>query len=286
MRHLALCLLSLGILIAAPAVAQTNGQTVTLTADAPVFVSPNANQTPLRVGKAGSVLRLIELNGDWCQVEFEDPQFGRRVGYVRRQFVRISAPERPPVSAPQPNPQRPPTTQPQGPPSGRLSRQRGDVAIGYAFLYDTTDTLTLPFGVVGSDAWRISPNVDFAIESQFSHANNVYGTILGANVWSLFGGIRAWGGSRYGKNVLAFGEIFGGLLTEKATAGPFSQTFTGFGIEPGFGLEVPFTQVVAFRPQFDLLIGHVDGATSYGPALNVNVVFRLFSGDRASRRME
>ena len=99
-------------------------------------------------------------------------------------------------------------------------------------------------------------------------------------MWSVFGGVRAWGGSRYGANVLAFGELFGGLLTEKATAGPFSASATGFGIEPGFGIEIPFGHNIALRPQIDLLVGDVDGVTSVGTNFNVNVVFRLFSDRR------
>ena len=63
-----------------PASAQSFQETVTLTADAPVFLSPDANLKPVRIGKQGSVLRLLELTADWIHVEYDDPQFGRRQG--------------------------------------------------------------------------------------------------------------------------------------------------------------------------------------------------------------
>src|SRR5690242_13959907 len=77
-------------------------QTVILTADAPVFVTANANQPPLRVGKQGSVLRFLDATNGWIHVEFEDPQLGRRAGYVQQQFARISTSEqqRLPLSPP------------------------------------------------------------------------------------------------------------------------------------------------------------------------------------------
>jgi hypothetical protein len=68
---------------------QTIQQTATTTVATPVFASPDSSQTPLRVAREGSVLLLIRILGDWCHVEFEDPEFGRRSGYVQTKSVRI-----------------------------------------------------------------------------------------------------------------------------------------------------------------------------------------------------
>ena len=57
------------------------GETVTTSTDAPIYVAPG-NQTPLRVVGAGSVLRVVAIQDDWYQVEFKDPQWGTRVGFV------------------------------------------------------------------------------------------------------------------------------------------------------------------------------------------------------------
>lgn len=73
---------------------------------APVFVRPDARMTPLRVAKEGSALNAIATDGEWYQVEFQDPQFGRRVGYIEKRHVSVSPVDLSiaelPVPAPQP----------------------------------------------------------------------------------------------------------------------------------------------------------------------------------------
>jgi hypothetical protein len=55
----------------------------------PAFILPDATRTPLRTLPAGTTVRILEEKGDWVQVEFNDPQYGRRVGYVQRRFVQL-----------------------------------------------------------------------------------------------------------------------------------------------------------------------------------------------------
>jgi hypothetical protein len=59
---------------------------------APIVVAPRANLTPLTVAAAGSTLRLFGHGdeGDWVNVEFADSQYGRRVGFIQRQYVRLT----------------------------------------------------------------------------------------------------------------------------------------------------------------------------------------------------
>jgi hypothetical protein len=64
--------------------------TITVTVAAPIFLTPNEQLAPLRVAKEGSLLRLIEQEGDWCNIEFQDPEYGRRSGYIRSKFVHIN----------------------------------------------------------------------------------------------------------------------------------------------------------------------------------------------------
>jgi hypothetical protein len=75
--------------------AQTGASAVVTTA-APVFLQPGA-QTPLRVAKVGTVFKVLQQEGEWVEVEFNDPQFGRRVGWVEKKLVRISQPELEPM---------------------------------------------------------------------------------------------------------------------------------------------------------------------------------------------
>ena len=56
---------------------------------APVFLLPDATRAPLRTLPAGTSVRILEQKGDWVQIEFNDAQFGRRVGYVQTKYVQV-----------------------------------------------------------------------------------------------------------------------------------------------------------------------------------------------------
>lgn len=56
---------------------------------APVFLLPDAARTPLRTLPAGTTVSILEAKGDWVRIEFNDIQYGRRVGYVQRRFVQM-----------------------------------------------------------------------------------------------------------------------------------------------------------------------------------------------------
>lgn len=92
-----LCLLAglfiLGVLVH-PAQANAEGiaRVVVSATDAPVFVMPDSKMTPLRLAKEGSVVKVIGEEGEWYQIEFQDPQFGRRVGYIEKQHVSVQMP--------------------------------------------------------------------------------------------------------------------------------------------------------------------------------------------------
>jgi Outer membrane protein beta-barrel domain len=62
--------------------------TGTTTADAPVYLLPDRTRVPLRVLEAGTSVRILEETEGWVRIEFRDPQFGTRVGYVESKFVR------------------------------------------------------------------------------------------------------------------------------------------------------------------------------------------------------
>jgi hypothetical protein len=56
---------------------------------APVYLLPNAARVALRELAAGTSVRVLGRTGDWIRVEFNDPQFGPRVGYVESRFVQL-----------------------------------------------------------------------------------------------------------------------------------------------------------------------------------------------------
>jgi hypothetical protein len=71
------------------------GSTAVVTANAPIFLVPDAGRQPLRVAKEGSHLRLLGQERGWANVQFNDPQFGVRTGYVESRFLAFEPPRLP-----------------------------------------------------------------------------------------------------------------------------------------------------------------------------------------------
>jgi hypothetical protein len=84
------------LLCAGSVSAQQEGPKAAVIASAPIFIQPGA-QTPLRVAKVGTSLRVLQEEGEWAEVEFNDPQFGRRIGWVEKKLVRVFRPELEPM---------------------------------------------------------------------------------------------------------------------------------------------------------------------------------------------
>ena len=57
-------------------------QFATVTTNAPIYAAAQETPTPLRVAAVGTRLRVLSTDGDWVEVEYNDPQLGRRVGWV------------------------------------------------------------------------------------------------------------------------------------------------------------------------------------------------------------
>ena len=74
-----------------PSLAAAQAGYVRTTEDAPIFVAKDDRRTPLRLAKADSRLRVMSDEGEWLLVEFDDPQWGRRQGYILSRLVRAEA---------------------------------------------------------------------------------------------------------------------------------------------------------------------------------------------------
>ncbi len=57
--------------------------------EAPVFLLPDRTRTPLRMLAPGTSVRVVEENKEWYRVQFADPQFGPRMGWIERKFVQL-----------------------------------------------------------------------------------------------------------------------------------------------------------------------------------------------------
>ena len=75
------------------------GELLMLATGAPIFVSANKRPTPLLVVSKESGFRLVGVEGEWYRVEWADPKWGKRVGFVekRHAMVRTEAVELEPV---------------------------------------------------------------------------------------------------------------------------------------------------------------------------------------------
>jgi hypothetical protein len=62
-----------------------------------VYVAPDAARTPLRTAAQGTVFTVLAEQGEWTQVQFKDPQWGIRVGYVATKALQFRRPELEPM---------------------------------------------------------------------------------------------------------------------------------------------------------------------------------------------
>ena len=67
---------------ASGAAANRRRNTTVIKVAAPVYIAPDATRAALRLLPAGTRVKVREESGDWLMVEFSDPQWGDRVGYV------------------------------------------------------------------------------------------------------------------------------------------------------------------------------------------------------------
>ncbi len=89
-------ILALGIAMLCPPAFQGDITGRVIVPAAPIYIRPDAT-VPLRTAAEGTVFAVVGEEGEWLRVEFEDPQFGRRTGYVLAKFVTIERPELAPM---------------------------------------------------------------------------------------------------------------------------------------------------------------------------------------------
>ena len=76
-------------------------------ANAPVYVksNPATGAVPLRVAAAGTRFKVLsEAEAGWVQVQFADPQFGTRIGWVKADVVTLIRPDLQPMDLSVPSP--------------------------------------------------------------------------------------------------------------------------------------------------------------------------------------
>jgi len=80
-------------LLLATVSAFAQGATAIATANTPVYIAPDTTRTPLRTAAQGTVFTVVAEEDEWTKVQFKDPQWGVRVGYVQTKALRFNRPE-------------------------------------------------------------------------------------------------------------------------------------------------------------------------------------------------
>lgn len=283
------------------------GTTAIVTQSAPVFLAPDASRQPLRVAREGSRLRVIDQGNGWLTVQFQDPQFGLRTGYIESRFVRVepsvalqpmdlSVSETPRAAAAAPAVASPSTV-------SRPRETAGAAAVAQAVRTDpdarrsSSERFWIGAGVEGNGLLSTEGGFNSATESGtgagvelgygFTRRVSLYGTISAARMDSLdFGGTYAlshvdvgarWHlGSGQGR-VMPFLQA---ALAGRAIAadfysrsGTYSVTASGAGVSVGGGLNAHFTPALAFSAAATWTVGNfsryeVDGVQVPGDAVS------------------
>jgi hypothetical protein len=243
------CLLS-----AAAAGAQ---QFAIVTTNAPIYEAAQETPTPLRVAAVGTRLRVISITGDWVQVEYNDPQLGRRVGWVLRHYISttsqdlrpmdLSVPEAPPPPAPAQQAASQlatPAPMPSHPVAGPFPRS--ETALGWSFLHISRELLDVNSAV----GWNVS--VAGNVSQWLGIVGDATGNYNGGSILTsepdtafhtFLGGPRF--SARASPVAVPFAEFLVGFTLTTNTLGDVSNTSTEFTIQPGGGVDIGNERVAA-----------------------------------------
>jgi len=93
-RRIRWCAVFAGVLVvfvAGTARGQYSGRNAAtiVTDGAPIFLLPDSSRTPLTKLPAGTSVRILDIDGEWVNLEFRDGIFGARKGYVLKMHEKL-----------------------------------------------------------------------------------------------------------------------------------------------------------------------------------------------------
>jgi hypothetical protein len=225
-------------------------QFATVTTNAPIYATAEETPTPLRVAAVGSRLRVIATpEGDWVQVEYNDPQLGLRVGWVLRHYISLTSTDLRPMDLSVPGapgaPAAPPTAQPlpeapmAGTPTYRQTYPQWETAFGWPFLRVSGEILDFnsAIGWHASVAGNVSPWVGIVgdVTGNYKSESTVTGD-PGVTLLSFLGGPRF--SARTDATAVPFAEFLVGFTRTSLDVGTVSESSTEFTIQPGGGVDI------------------------------------------------
>ena len=112
----------------APAQPRRTAASAVVIEEAPVYLLPDETRKPLRMLPVSTALTVSRTQGEWLEVTFNDPQFGRRTGWIQQKYVKVTAAQPTPT---EPTP--PPPTPSAGtkPPAAQAGGAAASTGIGF-----------------------------------------------------------------------------------------------------------------------------------------------------------
>ncbi len=216
-------------LVATAASAQTGGrQTGTVVADAPIYVQPEASQLPLRVAAP------VEQQGEWVEVESNDPQSGPHVGWIQRSLLKFSTEglkSRDESVRDAAQPAAPP-------PSGLSSFPEAETTFGWQYLrpIHPSGGLNSWLGFDVSAAYNLTSWFGFALDAGVSHFSD-QNADFGETEYALLGGTRF--ALRQAGLIVPYAQfLLGYARLNSELRGQSQEGQDLFVIQPGAGVDI------------------------------------------------
>jgi len=225
-------------------------QFATVTTNAPIYADAQETPTPLRVAAVGTRLRVLSTVGDWIQVEYNDPQLGRRVGWVLRHYVSLTSQDLRPMdlSVPEAPPAPPPLDQPTtAVPTnmGSMPFPRSETSFGWSFLHVSGELLDVnsAAGWNVSVAGNVTPWLGIVGDATGNYKGGLTVSDPDLSIHAFMGGPRFSG--RSSPVAVPFAEFLVGFTRTSYDLDGVGDSSTDFTIQPGGGVDFGNERVAA-----------------------------------------
>jgi hypothetical protein len=227
-------------------------QFATVTTNAPIYAAAQETPTPLRVAAVGTRLAVLSTDRDWVQVEYNDPQLGRRVGWVQRHFISLTSTDLRPMdlSVPEalPAPSVSVEATPAPPvPAASIPFPRAETLLGWSFLRVAGESLDMnsAIGWNVSVAGNLSPWVGIVGDVTGNYKSG--STLVNdpdVSFHTFTGGPR-FSARTSGSVAVPFAEFLVGFTRTSRDIGAIGESSTEFTIQPGAGVDIGNERVAA-----------------------------------------
>ena len=230
-------------------------QFATVTTNAPIYAAAQETPTPLRVAAVGTRLAVLSTDRDWVQVEYNDPQLGRRVGWVQRRFISLTSTDLRPMDLSVPEALPAPSVSVEATPaptvaSASIPFPRAETSLGWSFLRVSRELLDMNSAV----GWNVS--VAGNVSPWLGIVGDVTGNYKSGSTEStavadepdvafhtFTGGPRF--SARTSNGAVPFAEFLVGFTRTSRDIDGLGESSTEFTIQPGAGVDIGNERVAA-----------------------------------------